>query len=131
MPLPLLPEQAEIEANFDEQFVTELGQIDFAEALPDSTTPEQLDKAAPAMLRYLLQSGDNGYKDGVDEISDDAGNPPSQANNWLWDSDLNGWKGKFTDRRAGGDRVFSFEITKNGDGWDRSFVPISGVSDDA
>jgi hypothetical protein len=127
MTLPLLPEQAALEQEFEAQFAEELGAIDFAEELPDQASPEQMDKIAPALIRFLLQSGEKGYKDGVDEITDDDGNPPSKENDWLRMED--GWSGRFVDRRPGRDRVFQFVIERDGDGWVRSFSPISGVED--
>jgi hypothetical protein len=129
MSLPLLPEQAALEQEFEAQFAEELGDVDFAESLPENASPEQMDKIAPALIRFLLQSGEKGYKDGVDEISDAEGNPPSQANNWLYDQEQDLFSGQFTDRRPGRDRVFQFVIERDGDGWVRSFSPISGVED--
>ena len=123
--LPLLPEQASIEASFEEQLSEELGSLDFAEALPETTTPEQRDKLFPAMLRFLLQSGDRGYKDGVDKFNPE----PSEANNWLYDADEEAFVGQFIDMRPGADRVFEFRIERNGDEWVRSFQPIAGVED--
>lgn len=127
MPLPLLPEQAELEASFDEALTQELGALDFAAALPAKATPQQLNATSTAILKYLLQSGDNGYKDGVDTITDAAGNPPGEANAWLYDAEDQAFSGRFVDRRDNGDRVFEFKITKDGDGWSRSFRPLSGV----
>lgn len=128
MPLPLLPEQASIEASFEEQLSQELGSIDFADALPGNATPEQMDKAAPALIRYLLSSGsDGGFKDGIDVIQDEDGNPPSQENNWLFDADEDAFKGQFIDRRPEGDRIFQFTIERDGDEWMRSFSVVSGI----
>jgi hypothetical protein len=129
MTLPLLPEQATLEQEFEAQFAEEMGAIDFAESLPENASPEQMDKIAPALIRFLLQSGEKGYKDGVDEISDAEGNPPNQANNWLYDQEQDSFSGQFIDRRPGRDRVFQFVIEREGDGWVRSFSPISGVED--
>jgi hypothetical protein len=125
MTLPLLPEQAAIEQEFVAQFAEEMGAIDFAESLPESATPEQMNRIAPALIRFLLQSGDKGYKDSISHFEPQ----PSQKNNWLYDIETNAFEGKFVDVRPGTDRVFAFEIRKEGDEWIRSFQPISGVDD--
>lgn len=131
MPLPLTPEQTAIEASFEECLIEELGAIDFAEELPESATPEQLDKAAPALLKFMLTSGaDGGFKDGIGAITDEDGNPPSQDNNWLYDPDEEEYRGQFVNEREGGDRVFSFVISKNGDDWERVIRPVSGFDDE-
>ncbi len=129
MSLPLLPEQVEIELSFEQELSESLGELDFAEALPESASPEQLNKIAPALIRYLLSSGDRGYKDGIDSVTDEAGNPPSQDNNWLYDTDKNAYVGRFTDLQPGDDRVFAFRIERQGNEWVRSFQPIAGVED--
>jgi hypothetical protein len=141
MTLPRIPESAidltaeqiaEIEASFEEQLVEDLGSIDFADQLPEHATPAQLDKAVPALLRYMLQAGaDGGFKDGIDQITDEAGKPPAEANNWLMNEDGSVMSGRFIDRRPEGDRVFKFTMTRKGDEWERVFSPISGVSDAA
>ena len=127
MPLPLLPEQAELEASFDEALTLELGALDFAAALPAKATPQQLNATSKAILRYLLQSGDNGYKDGVDDVFDADGNDPSEANSWLYDAEAKEFSGLFVDWGDKSDRTFEFKITKDGAGWNRSFRPLSGV----
>ncbi len=125
MTLPLLPEQAELEQSFEAQFAEELGNLEFAESLPEDATPEQMDKIAPALIRFLLQSGDKGYKDSVSHLEPQ----PKQENNWLYDDETEAFKGNFVDVRPGNDRVFSFEISREGDEWVRSFQPVSGVAD--
>jgi len=129
MTLPLLPEQAELEQSFEAQFAEELGNLEFAESLPEKASPEQMDKIASALIRFLIQSGDKGYKDGVDEIMGEDGKPPSQANNWLYDDEEESFSGQFIDRRPGADRTFKFTVEKDGEDWVRSFSPISGVAD--
>lgn len=129
--LPLLPEQAELERSFEEDLATALGAIDFAEELPENATPEQLDKIAVPMLRFLIQSGaEGGYKDSVSAITDGNGEAPSEANNWLFDEDEEAYIGRFVDEREEGDRTFSFRIERSGDGWTRSIRAISGVGGD-
>lgn len=111
--------ELEIEANF----LCELNiATDFAETLPESASAEDLDRVAVPIIRYLISSGERGYKDPIDEITDDAGNPPSADNNWLWDETLPGFKGRFIDRRDEGDMISSFEIVQNGETWDRNFM---------
>lgn len=124
MTLPLLPEQQELENSFITDLSESLGEVDFAESLPENATPEQLDRSAPALLRFLLQSGEGGYKDSIDLITDDEGNPPSEANGWLWDDEEGAFIGRFTDARPGDDRIFMFRIERSGDSWLRSFQPI-------
>lgn len=132
MPLPLLPEQAAIEASFEEELTSELGSIDFAAELPENATPEQVDKAAPAFLKYMLQAGaDGGFKDSISEITSEDGDPPSEANNWLFDIDEEAFKGRFVDARPEGDRGFSFVIARNGDDWDRTISNVSGMDDES
>jgi hypothetical protein len=78
--------------------------------LPDIVTPEQFERLAPAIVRYLLTTA-NGYTDGIDEISE-------------YTIDGETISGTFIDRRSpamGGDRVFSFEIWKEGGKWQRSY----------
>ena len=120
-----LSQQLQADAAIALQFQEELELLDFAEALPESTTPEELDKAAPALLRYLLSSGDRGYRDGIDAFDP----PPSEENNWLYDPDEETFEGRFIDRRPKIDRVFQFTIKRSGDDWVKSFRPISGDFD--
>ena len=115
-------DQLETEAAIALQFQEELESLDFAQALPESASPDELDRIAPAMIRYLLQSG-NGYVDGVDDFVE----RPTRANNWLYDEEEQAFKGQFIDQRPGNaDRVFSFTIKKQGDDWNRVFKPVSG-----
>lgn len=124
MPLPLLPEQAQLESAIESQLVRSLGAVDFADELPENPTPEQLDKMIVPMLRYILQTGEKGYKDGIDLITDENGKPPSIDNDWLRNGD--GFEGRFIDRRPDGDRVFSFVLESSGDNWTKSFQSITG-----
>ena len=117
-----LSQQLQTDAAIALQFQEELEELDFAEALPESADPEELDRMAPALIRYLIQSGDKGYKDGCDFITP----IPSQENNWLFDPEEEAFKGRFTDRRPVRDRVFEFTIKRSGDDWTRTFRPISG-----
>lgn len=137
IPLPSVPvitdpdEIEQIELEIETEFSESLGAIDFADALPENLTPEQLDKVSISVIRYLLQSGEGGYKDGVDEIQSESGDPPSADNAWLWDAEAGEFRGRFVDRRPSGDRLFSFVVGKSGDSWARNFSPIGdeGVSD--
>jgi hypothetical protein len=76
------------------------------------------------MVRYILQAGEKGYKDGIDEVTDKDGNPPSAENNWLTTD--RGIEGLFIDRRPGGDRTFEFVLENSGDNWSKSFQMVSG-----
>jgi hypothetical protein len=126
--LPLTIEQVadRDERSFAEQLTATIGTLDFAEVLPETTTPEQKDKLAPALLRYMLQSGDKGYKDGVGNITDAEGNPPNADNNWLFDG--NGWAGRFAQADAP-DRVFEFQIVQEDGGWVSTVLAVSGVDE--
>lgn len=132
MPLPVVPvitdpaEIEQIELEIEAEFAEEMSAIslDFAEALPESLSPEQMDKVSVATLRYLIQAGEGGYKDNPDSIEDEDGNPPSADNNWLWDDEAQEFRGRFIDTRPQGDRVFSFTIAKVGNGWRRNFSPL-------
>lgn len=131
LPLPAVPvitdpdEIEQIEQAIAVEFSESLGELDFADALPESLTPEQLDKVSVSIIRYMLQAGEGGYKDGIDEIQDETGNPPSAENGWLWDAEGNEYRGRFVDTRPSGDRLFSFVIEKTANGWARSFSPMS------
>lgn len=139
LPLPAVPvisdpdEIEQIELDIETEFSESLGELDFAEALPESLTPEQLDKVSVSVLRYLLQAGEGGYKDGVDEILSEDREPPSASNGWLWNPEEGEYRGVFVDRRPSGDRLFSFVVGRSGDKWARSFSPLEdeGVSTDA
>lgn len=130
VPLPAVPvitdpdEIEQIELAIESEFSESLGALDFAEALPESLTPEQLDKVSVSILRYLLQAGESGFKDGLDDIEDEDGNPPSAENGWLWDAENEQFKGVFIDRRPSGDNRFQFVVQKDGDSWVRNFGPI-------
>ena len=113
---------AKLDEVFAFQFQEELEEVDFAEALPESADPEELDRMAPALIRYLIQSGDKGYKDVVDRLEP----VPNQSNNWLYDTEDEAFKGRFIDERPTRDRVFSFVIKKRGNDWERTFRVESG-----
>lgn len=123
IPEGLAPEQRRIEVDIALQLTEELESLDFAEDLPTDATPEQMTKVAPALLRYMLSSGEKGYKDGIDGFDPE----PSQDNNWLYDAEAEEYRGQFIDRRPTGDRVFAFTITRDGDEWTRSITAVSGV----
>jgi hypothetical protein len=123
MPLPLLPEQARLETAIESQLIRSLGAVDFADELPENPTPEQLDKLTVPLIRFILQTGEKGYKDGVDEITDKDGNPPSAENNWLTTD--RGIEGLFIDRRPDGDRTFTFILENDGDNWGKSFQRLA------
>lgn len=113
---------AKLDEVFAFQFQEELEEVDFAEALPESADPEELDRMAPALIRYLIQSSDKGYKDVVDRLEP----IPNQSNNWLYDTEGEAFKGRFIDERPTRDRVFSFVIKKRGNDWERTFRVESG-----
>lgn len=117
----------EIELAIDLELMDSLPELDFAEALPDLGSPEEFDKSAPSVLRYLLQTGDKGYKDGIDAVIDAEGNPPSQENNWLYSPEAKAFQGRFVDQRPGSDRIFEFTIQMGTGDPIRTFRPISGV----
>ncbi|HEY9644315.1 MAG TPA: hypothetical protein V6C57_27725 [Coleofasciculaceae cyanobacterium] len=112
----------QIERSFELELVNAIG-LDYAAELPESATPEQMDKLAPAFLKFILQSGDRGFKDGVDGFIV----PPSSKNNWLYNADEDAFVGQFYDQRPNVRRVFSFKIERTGDGWESNVQAVSGV----
>ncbi|NJR38541.1 MAG: hypothetical protein HC781_06440 [Leptolyngbyaceae cyanobacterium CSU_1_4] len=123
IPEGLTTAQTRVETDIALQLTEELESLNFAEELPESATPAQMDKLAPALLRYMLSSGEKGYKDGVDEFKP----APSEENNWLYNLETEAYEGQFIDRRPEGDRTFAFTITRDGDDWTRSITAVSGV----
>jgi hypothetical protein len=89
--------------------------LDFAEA----ATPE----SAIAVLKFLLSSGDKGYKGQISGF-DPA---PSEANDYLWDGEK--FAGQFTDKSPSAESLFEFEAWKEGDTWQRVFGPVSDTVD--
>lgn len=128
--LPAVPvitdpdEIEQIEQAIAVEFSESLGELDFADALPESLTPEQLDKVSISVIRYMLQAGEGGYKDSLQDIYDEDKNPPSADNGWLWDEEAQEFRGLFGDLRPSGERLFSFVIAKGSNGWSRSFSPV-------
>jgi len=83
-------------------------------ATPDILTPEQLDRAIPALLKLALQSGDRAYTDPIDRF-DPA---PSADNNWLMQDD-GSFAGVFVDDQPDGtEKRVRFVCTKGTDGWE-------------
>jgi hypothetical protein len=91
--------------------------LDFAE----DATPE----SAIAVLKFLLSSGDKGYKGQISGF-DPA---PSADNDYLWDGEM--FTGRFTDKSPSAESLFEFEVWKEGDGWQRVFGPVSDTADNA
>jgi hypothetical protein len=84
--------------------------LEFAELSDRLLSAAELNQTAPSVLRYLLQHGEKGYKDGIDEIR-----------SWRWNEAEQAFEGVFVDRRPGADRAFSFTIANRGGEWLRSF----------
>jgi hypothetical protein len=84
--------------------------LEFAELSDRLLSAAELNQTAPSVLRYLLQHGEKGYKDGIDEIR-----------SWRWNEAGQAFEGVFVDQRPGADRVFSFTITNRDGEWLRSF----------
>jgi hypothetical protein len=76
--------------------------------IPDTLTPEQLDRATTALLKLILQTGDRGYQDSID-----AFDPlPTAANNWLRGED-GVFSGVFIDNQPDGSaKRVKFRIAK-------------------
>ena len=97
--------------------------LNFAAELPENATPAQMARTAPALIKYIIQEGDKGYKG---EIT--AFDPvPSADNGYLWDEDEEAFVGEFVDRSRGGDRRFGFTISREGNGWSKNISVVSGV----
>jgi hypothetical protein len=111
-----LASQIEIESQIRQDLVMAL---DFAEQAPVEPQ-DQFTMQAIAILRYLLQDGNDGYKGSIDGF-----NPmPAPGNNWLATS-ATSFGGQFID----GPMVFQFTLAKNGGTWEREFSPVAGVKD--
>lgn len=80
--------------------------------LPENVTPEQFEKIAPILIKEILQGGERGYKDEIDDVT--------------WEVDGEGFAGRFTT----GDDVFGYSLQPKGDEWERDMWVISGVDDD-
>lgn len=117
-----LAEFEELDQEIELDFAEQAESLDFAD-LPEDLTPERRAQVMPKILKYLLESGDRGYKDGIDEFQPQ----PTEENLYLWDAETASFKGNFIDRRPDGDRVFAFTISKTASGWSRTFRPVSGV----
>ena len=97
--------------------------LNFAAELPENATPEQMARTAPALIKYILQEGDKGYKGEVTALDPQ----PSADNGYLWDEDQEAFVGQFVDRRAATERRFAFTISRDGNGWSKNIQVVSGV----
>jgi hypothetical protein len=77
-------------------------------APPENPTQDDL----KAIAKYILQQS---YDDGISDLT--------------LERSSSGFTGKFVDR-TDPKKVFEYEITRSGDGWEIGYEPISGVEDD-
>lgn len=63
------------------------------------------------------------YTDGVDDVSDEEGNPPNGQNNYLLNEDGTEFRGVFYDRESttGKTKEFPFTINENNGSWQISY----------
>jgi len=84
----------------------EFSEVDFAEG--------DLSTKMETFLKKVIASV---YLDGVSDVSDEEGNPPNEANNYLLSDDGKSFSGVFYDSNPGGKpKKFSFEISEKSDG---------------
>jgi len=97
----------ELELNF-----TEFDEFDFAEG--------DLSSKVETFLKKVIASV---YLDGVTDVTDEQGNPPNEANNYLMDEDGKSFNGIFYDAAPGEKaKQFTFSITEKRDGnWQISY----------
>lgn len=110
------------ERQIDLELVEAIG-LNFAAELPENATPEQMARTAPALIKYILQEGDKGYKGEVSALDP----VPSSDNAYLWDEDEEAFVGQFVDRRFPTERRFSFTISRDGENWSKNIQVVSGV----
>jgi hypothetical protein len=97
----------EIEPNF-----SEFDEFDFAEG--------DMSSKVETFLKKVIASV---YLDGVTDVTDEDGNPPNAANNYLMTDDGKSFNGIFYDAAPGEKaKQFTFAITEKGDGtWQISY----------
>lgn len=96
--------------------------------LPETLTPQELDKAVPVLLKLFLQAGDRGYKDSIDRFEP----LPSETNNWLQNVDTGVFEGVFIDEQEDGtDKRVRFRVRQTGKGWrsETELEPLSSFAE--
>jgi rRNA maturation endonuclease Nob1 len=69
-----------------------------------------LQEKASEWLAFAIIDEGNGFNGEIVSITPE----PTADNNWLYNDETESFTGQFTD---GGDRLFNFTLTKNGDNW--------------
>jgi hypothetical protein len=90
---------------------------DFAEAF-DFAEDDNLSANVEKFLRKVIASV---YTDGVSDVSDDEGNPPSEANNYLLSDDGTQFTGVFYDKDGVKTKEFPFVISEKNGRWSISY----------
>ena len=90
---------------------------DFAEAF-DFAEDDNLSANVEKFLRKVIASV---YTDGVSDVSDDEGNPPSEANNYLLSDDGTQFTGVFYDKDGSKTKEFPFVISEKNGRWSISY----------
>jgi hypothetical protein len=90
---------------------------DFAEAF-DFAEDGNLSTNVEKFLRKVIASV---YTDGVSDVSDEEGNPPSEANNYLLSDDGTQFSGVFYDKDGNKTKEFPFIISEQNGRWSISY----------
>jgi hypothetical protein len=90
---------------------------DFAEAF-DFAEDSNLSSNVEKFLRKVIASV---YTDGVSDVSDAEGNPPSEANNYLLSEDGTQFSGIFYDKDGTKTKEFPFVISEQNGRWSISY----------
>lgn len=93
-----------------------------AQNLPDELTIEERNWAAPAIIKFLLQSG--GYTAGITALEP----VPSHENNWCYDPQTREFRGYFLDTKRTDLQRFEYSLKRKTRGkykgeWKRTFWP--------
>jgi hypothetical protein len=107
----------QIQPDFD------FSEFDFAdeiveeEVVTEKTVPSSKDNLSAKMELFFKKVISSVYLDGVTAVTDQEGNPPNQANNYLMDSDGKSFSGVFYDSAPNEQpKSFPFSITENNNG---------------
>ncbi len=90
---------------------------DFAEAF-DFAEDDNLSSNVEKFLKKVIASV---YTDGVSDVSDAEGNPPSEANNYLLSEDGTQFSGVFYDKGGSRKKEFPFVISEQNGRWSISY----------
>jgi hypothetical protein len=90
---------------------------DFAEAF-DFAEDDNLSSNVEKFLKKVIASV---YTDGVSDVSDAEGNPPSEANNYLLSEDGTQFSGVFYDKGGSRKKEYPFVISEQNGRWSISY----------